>query len=204
MLVVGVILAAIAAALYVYDRQAEPKPPPDALTSRSAPSSAEPSPQAIANYTVPSLHPKYIAIPSIDVGNSRVRELGLTSGGAIATPDNIYDAGWYDRSSLPGQKGAEFIYGHVSSWTAHGIFYDLKKLKAGDNVVVTRGDNKKFTYRVVSTKIYPYKKVDMNQVLRPVSAGEPGLNIMTCTGRIIKGTSEFSERLVVFTKLVNS
>lgn len=131
-------------------------------------------------------------------------KLGLTSGGAIAVPDNIYDAGWYDKSSLPGQKGAMFIYGHVSSWTADGIFHDLKKLKAGDSVVITRGDNKKFTYRVISTKTYPYNKVDMNQVLSPIDGNETGLNLMTCTGQIIKGTSEFNERLVVFTSLASS
>ena len=31
---------------------------------------------------------------------------------------------------------------------------------------------------------------------------EVGLNLMTCTGEAIAGTSEFNERLVVFTSLV--
>ncbi|MEI9913455.1 MAG: class F sortase [Candidatus Saccharibacteria bacterium] len=60
-----------------------------------------------------------------------------------------------------GQAGAMFIYGHVSSWTADGIFFNLKKLVQGDKIVITRGDNKTYTYQVVSTKIYPYNNVDM-------------------------------------------
>jgi sortase A len=97
-----------------------------------------------------------------------------------------------------------FIYGHVSSWTNDGVFYNLKKLKAGDTITITRGDNTTYNYQVVSVKIYPYNNVDMEQVLAPIDASKPGLNLMTCTGQVIKGTSEFNERLVVFTSLVTT
>ena len=88
-----------------------------------------------------------------------------------------------------------FIYGHVSSWTADGVFYNLHKLKAGDNIVITRGDNTSYTYTVIKSRIYPYNNVPMNTVLAPVNSDMPGLNLMTCTGSVIKGTSEFNERL---------
>jgi sortase A len=130
-------------------------------------------------------------------------KLGLTSGGAIAVPDNIYDTGWYDGSSKPGQSGAVFIYGHLSSWTADGVFYNLKKLKPRDDVIITRGDNTTYTYRVITSKVYPYNNIDMDQVLAPINPNKPSLNLMTCTGEVIKGTSEFNERLVVFTSLVS-
>jgi len=204
LIIVGILAALSAVLLLVRQRNTEPSPPPGALTSQSAPSSVKPGSQAIDSYSVPTTHPKYIAIPKIGIGNTPVLKLGLLGSGAIATPNNIYEAGWYDASSLPGQAGAMFIYGHVSSWTADGVFYNLKKLEAGDKIVITRGDNKKFTYQVNSTRIYPYDKVDMSQVLAPTNPGKSGLNLMTCTGQIIKNTSEFSERLVVFTSLINS
>jgi sortase A len=199
----GIALAIICIALLIHQNNNEPKPPPGALTSKSAPSSVKPSTQAVASYSVPPNNPKYIAIPAIGIPNTPILKLGLTSSGAIAVPDNVYDTGWYDGSSLPGQSGAMFIYGHVSSWTADGIFYNLKKLKTGDSITITRGDNKTYTYQVVATKVYPYTNVDMSQVLAPVNSNKPGLNLMTCTGTVIKGTSEFNERLVVFTSLVN-
>jgi LPXTG-site transpeptidase (sortase) family protein len=152
---------------------------------------------------VPPNNPKYIAIPAINISNTPILRLGLLKSGAIGTPDNIYDTGWYDGSSLPGQSGAMFIYGHVSSWTADGIFYNLKKLTPGDKITITTGNNTTYTYQVMGTKVYPYNNVDMNQVLSPIDASKPGLNLMTCTGQIIQGTSEFNERLVVFTSLVN-
>jgi LPXTG-site transpeptidase (sortase) family protein len=169
-----------------------------------APSSVKPTAQAVASYNVAPTLPKYISIPAIGINNSRIIRLGILSNGQIATPDNIFDTGWYDGSAKPGQTGAMFIYGHVSSWTANGVFYKLKKLKPGDDITITRGDNQTFTYQVVSSKVYPYMSVDMPAVLSPIDPSSPGLNLMTCTGQVIKGTSEFNERLVVFTSLVES
>ena len=204
LIVFGIILGIITVFLIINNNQNVPKAPPGALTSRSAPSSVKPRAQTVASYSVPPTHPKYKNIPAIAVANTRILQLGLLSNDSIAVPDNIYDTGWYDRSSKPGQTGAMFIYGHVSSWTADGVFYKLKELTAGDKIIITSGDNTTYTYQVVSTKIYPYNNVDMNQVLAPIESNTPGLNLMTCTGQIIRGTSEFSERLVVFTSLVRS
>jgi len=203
LITLGLIAGLIAGLLLVHNNQKTPKAPPGALTSKSAPSSVKPKPKTIVTYSVPPTDPKYIAIPAIGIANTPILKLGLIND-AIAVPDNIYETGWYDASSKPGQPGAMFIYGHVSSWTADGIFYNLKKLQPSDTITITTGANEIFTYRVVSTKIYQYNNVDMQQVLSPINTNLPGLNLMTCTGRVIKGTSEFNERLVVFTSLINS
>lgn len=168
------------------------------------PSSVKLGRQTIDSYQVPPDLPRYIAIPSIKVPKTRVIQLGVDKNNKIAVPNNIYDTGWYKDSAKPGQNGAMFIYGHVSNWTANGIFYNLKKLQPGDKIIITRGDNKVFTYRVDTTKTYPYDKVPMQTVLAPTDSSKPGLNLMTCTGQIIKGTSEFNERLVVFATLTNT
>jgi LPXTG-site transpeptidase (sortase) family protein len=180
-----------------------PHKPEVAGASEAAPSSVRPNQQAIDNYQVAADLPKYISIPAAQITKARIVQLGLTKNNVIAAPSNIYDTGWYNTSAKPGQPGAMFIYGHVSSWTANGVFYDLKKLRRGDKITITRGDNKQFTYQVASSKVYSYDKVDMAQVLAPANPDQPGLNLMTCTGQIIKGTSEFTERLVVFTNLIS-
>lgn len=196
----------VLASFFLYMHEARPPKVtnnPKSVAVDSAPSSTKLSRQNIISYNVPSLNPKYIAIPAINVSSTPIIKLGLLKSGAIATPDNIYEAGWYDGSSLPGQAGATFIYGHVSSWTANGVFYNLKKLVPGDKVIITKGNNTIDTYRVVTTKIYPYNAVDMNQILLPINKSLPGLNLMTCTGQVIVGTNEFNQRLVVFMELVS-
>jgi sortase A len=197
----------VVASLIIYKDQ--PKEPAAAKDVKSvnvaqAPSSIKPATKAVALYSVAPNLPKYISIPAIGIPNTEVIKLGLMSNGEIATPDNIFQTGWYDGSSQPGQPGAMFIYGHVSSWTSNGIFYNLKQLKAGDKIVITTGNNTVYTYQVVNSKVYGYTSVPMNTVLAPVSSDKPGLNLMTCTGSVIKGTSEFNERLVVYTSLVST
>lgn len=195
---VGLVLTACAVVVFVHDRVGVPQPPSGALHAPIAPSSVRPAQSAVDTYNVAPDLPKYISAPAIGITKARVVRLGVMKDGAIATPDNIFDTGWYNGSAKPGQPGAMFIYGHVSSWTADGVFYNLHRLRPGDLITITRGDDVVFSYRVVTSKVYPYTDVDMSQVLSPVEAGQPGLSLMTCTGSVIKGTSDFSERLVVF------
>lgn len=182
----------------------QPTPPPQSHSSNretSSPSATKPPKQAVDNYSVAADMPKYIDIPAINVTKTRTIQLGVMQNNQIAVPDNLYDTGWYQASAKPGEDGAMFVFGHVSSWQAKGIFYNLHTLQPGDKIFITRGDNRQFTYRVVAKKIYNHTKIDMKTVLAPIESGKPGLNLMTCAGHVIKGTNEFSERLVVFTTL---
>ena len=171
-----------------------------ALGTKNVPSSVKPNQTAVNNYQVAPTLPKYLMIPAINV-DAEVSDLSLNSQGQIEAPDNIYTVGWYNGSSLPGQAGAAFMDGHVSSWTADGVFYNLKSLKPGDVIEVVRGDNTVFTYNVVQVQTYDSANVNMNQALSSINPGTPGLNLMTCTGQVIAGTSEFNERLVVYSEL---
>jgi LPXTG-site transpeptidase (sortase) family protein len=179
----------------------KPNPQLKGVDLAHAPSAVKPKPKEVSAYKVAPDLPKYISIPAIHVDSARVIGLGLKDN-QIASPANIYDAGWYQNSAKPGQAGAMFIFGHVSSWQANGVFHDLKKLKPGDKIAVTKGDNTVFNYKVVSQKVYDADNVDMNEVLAPVNPAKPGLNLLTCAGKVIKGTSNFSERLVVFSEQI--
>ncbi|HEU4967085.1 MAG TPA: class F sortase, partial [Candidatus Saccharimonadales bacterium] len=95
---------------WVYDRAANQKAAQliaaaNNGTSHIAPSTTKPSQTAFEDYTVPALNPRYIYIPRLNI-TAIVRRLGTTPDNEIATPDNVYDAGWYQGSSRPGQPGA--------------------------------------------------------------------------------------------------
>lgn len=165
--------------------------------SHAVPATTPATPSAFASYTVAADLPRYIYIPKLSV-QAIIKPLGLTAAGQLATPNNVYDTGWYTKSSQPGQPGAAVIDGHVSSWTTNGVFYGLKTLQAGDAIQVERGDGTKLNYLVVKKQVYGYQQVDMSAVLSPVEADKPGLNLITCTGDVIKGTNDFTERVVIF------
>jgi LPXTG-site transpeptidase (sortase) family protein len=161
------------------------------------PSTIKPHPSAFDSYTVPADQPRYIFIPKIDV-RAMVKPTWLTTAGAVGSPTNIYDTAWYVHSAKPGQPGATLIDGHVGFWTKHGVFFNLKDLQVGDKIQVVRGDGKTLHYTVVKTKVYPYDQVDMRVVLSPVSAGKSGLNLITCTGDVVKGSNTYNQRIVIF------
>jgi hypothetical protein len=90
------------------------------------------------------------------------------------------------------------IDGHVSSWNAYGVFYNLHLLQPGDLIKVQRGDGKIFNYSVAAVKIYSKNSVNMKSVLSSIDALKPGLNLISCYGDVIKGTNEFNKRIVVY------
>jgi len=165
------------------------------------PSVVKPSATSIASYKVAPNLPRYIDITKLSV-HARVLSMGVQNSGALATPNNVFDAGWYNASAQPGQSGAVLIDGHISSWSTHGVFYGLNKLIAGDAITITRGDGRTFTYKVVKIQLSAAASVDMGSLLVSQDTSKPGLNLITCSGDVIPGTNEFDKRLVVYAVMV--
>ncbi len=165
--------------------------------SSNAPATTPISDTSFKDYSVAPNQPRYIFIPKLKI-KAIVLSLGTTSTNQLQAPPNIYETGWYSSSSLPGKAGAMLIDGHVSSWTAKGVFYGLSSLVAGDTIQVERGDGTMFSYQVVRSQVYSSTNVDMAAALSPINPKQPGLNLITCGGQVIKGTNEFNQRVVVF------
>lgn len=164
------------------------------------PATDKPTTDSLSKYTVAPDKPRFITIPSQDQ-KARILPMGTEPNGQLTSPNNIYDIGWYTGSSLPGQPGAMLVDGHKSSWKANGTFFGLKKLEPGDKVSVERGDGTLFTYRVVKSQIFDHDKVDMVSALKSVDPTRPGLNLITCEGGVIPGTSKFDKRIIVYAVL---
>ncbi len=165
------------------------------------PSTAKPTTTAVTQYTVPADNPRFIKIPKLGV-NARVRQTTIGKNNELGTPSNVYDTAWYAASAKPGQPGATLIDGHVSSWTTNGVFYGIKTLVAGDTIQIEKGDHSVVTYRVVSSQTYDADHVDMRAAVSPITVGKSGLNLITCTGSVKPGTSEFDKRVIVFAEQV--
>jgi sortase (surface protein transpeptidase) len=170
---------------------------PDSTTA--APSTDKPKDDAFKNYQAAPDAPRYLFIPKISV-RAMIKTLGLTAAKQIESPRNVFDAGWYSNSAKPGQPGAMLVAGHISSWDTRGIFYELGKLTSGDELTIERGDGQTLAYKVIGSQTYNADQVDMAAALTPVTPDKPGLNLISCTGKVIKGTNDFDKRIVVFTE----
>jgi LPXTG-site transpeptidase (sortase) family protein len=167
-------------------------------TSNDRDNLTEDKPSGTKGYKVAPDLPRTIQIPSIGV-DARVLQLGVKANNELATPTNIHDAGWYTGSSKPTDKaGAILIDGHVSGPTKRGVFYDLKKLKAGDELTLERGDGVKLTFAVTRTKTVKVEEVDMGEMMRSDVPAKLALNLITCGGSFDVKSNEFASRVLVF------
>lgn len=162
---------------------------------------AEVSPNAIRSHTVAPDAPRYIIIDKLGV-KARIKAVDTKASGELEAPKNIFDVGWYRSGGKPGSSGAMLLDGHVSSPRKAGVFKNIPKLIAGDTIKVERGDGQIFIYKVIRGKSFPADNVDMKSAVTSVTPGKPGLNLITCHGKVVKGTSEFSERYIVYTEQV--
>ena len=182
-------------------KQATTQPATAEGSTSTVPSTTKPTATAISQYVVAADLARYLKIPKLGV-DARVLQVGVTSSGALGTPNNVYDTAWYTGSAKPGQPGATLIDGHVSSWTTNGVFYGLKTLVPGDTIQIVRGNGTVLNYQVVKTQVYPSNNVDMQAAITPITPGKSGLNLITCTGQVKPGTSEFNQRVIVFASQV--
>jgi len=172
-------------------------------------------------YTVAPAYPRYLTIDAAGIKKARVMALGLLkpdSSGAqqIDAPKNIYDVGWWNcqinpvaskkcaQPILPGggdTSSAAVIDGH-SCTGQNCVFNNLPKLKAGDKIVVERGDGTTVNYTVREVDIVPLNQIDMNRLMKPLAAGREGLNLITCAGswtaKDAQGVPTMDKRVMVF------
>lgn len=198
----GIIILVVGAALawsQLQANQASDNSPLQPVTNggtEAPPSTEKPKPSEFDSYTVAQDLPRYLFISKLSI-KAMVKHVGLAKDNRIDAPKNAFDVGWYTGSAKPGQAGAMLIDGHVAGDGGPGIFHNLHKLRADDVITLERGDGTKLTYHVVTTKEYGVNNVDMQSVLSPVT-NKPGLNLITCTGNVMKGTNNYDKRLVVF------
>lgn len=162
------------------------------------PEETKPSDDDLRSYNVAPDMPRIISIPKLNV-QARVRQTVVKSDGSLDAPKNIHDAGWYSQSAKPGsQGGASLFDGHVSGPTQKGVFYKLETLKAGDIIIIERGDGSKVEYSVVKSEVVKATDTNMSKMMLPITAGKHGLNLITCTGKFDSKTKTYEDRALVY------
>jgi hypothetical protein len=90
--------------------------------------------------------------------------------------------------------------GHVDSHTTEGIFFNLRELVPGDQIIVTQADGKTVTFEV--TYVAQYPKTGFPDALVYGDHGFPGLNLITCGGVFDSATGHYESNVVIFSKEV--
>ena len=150
----------------------------------------------------PTAPPIRLQIPAIGVSTKIVDE-GLAAGGALQVPPlteaGVHEAGWYDLGPTPGQVGSAIIVGHVDSYQAAGVFYDLGLLAPGNAVEVTLANGERVHFTV--TSVHEYSKAHFPA--REVYGAEPypALRLITCGGAFDAATGHYLSNIVAYARM---
>lgn len=182
---VFIIVTAIRENEYYSSKEGSDRAPSGYATQTEVLDETEPTPTAIAEYTVAAQYPRYLSIEKLGIHNAKIIQVGLKSNNEVGTPNNIFDAGWYNGSDLPGTGGTAIIDGHNGGLTKSGIFKTLPSLAIGDLITIERGNGTFLTYSVAENVAVPLSEANDYMLKARVSPvqGKESITLITCSGK---------------------
>ena len=83
-----------------------------------------------------------------------------------------------------------------------GVFVDLRKVKAGATIAVTRADGTIADFEVTEVTAFPKSEFPTDLVYGTLDYA--GLRLITCGGAFDEGADSYDDNIVAFAKLVGS
>jgi sortase A len=149
----------------------------------------------------PALPPLQVTIPKLKLAVP-LTPVGLTATGEMDVPQNSNYAGWYQLGTLPGEIGSAVLDGHNRVLgRSKGVFGDIYKLAAGDDIYVQDGSAVEQHFVVTRSVKYSATNAPLTEIFG--AADKAHLNLITCAGRWDASNKRYSQRLVVYTDLVS-
>jgi hypothetical protein len=142
--------------------------------------------------------PVRVVIPRIRVDSTLVG-LGREPDGSVETPARWEQAGWYEHGPRPGEPGSAVVLGHVDSTRGPAVFYRLRELRRGDQVLVRRADGSSLRFVVERTGRYDKRRFPTDEVYYPTLTS--ALRLVTCGGEFDARTGHYRSNVIVFARL---
>ena len=176
--------------------------PSPARTAGTASAAApEPGPPVVLRASAPRVvaEPVRVRVPGIGV-DSRLERLGIDPTGALETPADYAAAGWFDGGPAPGDVGPAVLAGHVDSTDGPAVFWRLRELAPGDEVLVDRADGTTARFTVTRVERHPKDAFPTEAVYGPTPDAQ--LRLVTCGGEFDRSVRSYRDNVVVFADLV--
>lgn len=160
------------------------------LSSATGEPVAGPQPLPVSTVSATSL-----SIPAIGVRASLDR-LVRQRNGELQRPPAWLKPGWYAGGPVPGDQGPAVIAGHVDSPNGPAVFWRLRELAPGDEIVVARSDGTSATFSVTRTQQFSQAAFPTDLVYGPTPSRE--LRLITCGGTYDHQARRYRDNVVVF------
>jgi sortase A len=159
---------------------------------RPGPVGAEPQP-----FRKRGVIPIAIKIARADV-DAQVEQQEIVNG-VMQNPSGPFVVSWYRETGRLGEDDNIVMAGHLDYWdVGAAVFYNVWKLKKGDEIDVTGEDNEVYTYKVDWVKNYKLAELDAKGIQEIVgNTKTEKLTLITCGGPFDYNKGEYLERIVI-------
>lgn len=121
---------------------------------------------------------------------------GVEDNGAMALPDNHYQAAWYRYGPAPGaDEGSSVLAAHVDSRTEQLPIARLKDVTAGTVLTVTREDGSVLRYATEGVENIAKRSLDGHRLFD--RTGAPRLKLVTCGGEWLEAQDDYEDNVVL-------
>ncbi|MEV4600084.1 class F sortase [Amycolatopsis sp. NPDC049253] len=176
----------------------------------AAPSASSPPPPVGHSVTLPApetavvlpkSRPVSLDIPKIDAHSTLV-PLGLNADNTVQVPpvSTPLQAGWYEYSPTPGERGPAVVLGHVDGNKHEGIFFHLKEMAPGDEVSIKREDGTTARFEVTKVDQVPKDVFPSDAVYGDTPDAQ--LRLITCGGAFDRAAHNYEDNVIVYARLV--
>ncbi|MFD7429890.1 class F sortase [Streptomyces sp. NPDC059818] len=182
----------------------KPPAPPSVAAPAPAPAASSAAPETAApGPSLPRSVPKRLRIPAIAV-DAPFTPLSIGNSGRLdAPPPNDKNlAGWFKDGVTPGERGAAIVAGHVDTTTGPAIFLQLRFLRPGSTVDITRTDGTVATFKVDTVETFSKAKFPDKRVYADTPDAQ--LRLITCGGNYDRTVKDYEDNVVVFAHLDSS
>jgi hypothetical protein len=138
--------------------------------------------------------PTSIAIPAIGV-HAPIVAVGLQADGAMQVPDPS-QVGWYRLGPRPGAPGPAVLIGHVDTHTDPAVFFRLRQLRPGDEILIGQADGTTSRFLVGRLEQHPKTALPTSRIW--TTATRPLLRLVTCSGSVNHTTHHYLDNLIVY------
>ncbi|WP_414169778.1 class F sortase [Streptoverticillium reticulum] len=151
-----------------------------------------------AHGPLPGAGPQQLAIDAIGL-TAPIEGHGLDPRGGVETPpfDRPNSVSWYQGGPQPGSEGAAILVGHVDTDKAPAVFYEIRFLKPGSAITVTRNDGTTARFTVEDVALVDKDHFDDDKVYGPHDPGRAELRLITCGGAYDRAHHEYAANVVV-------
>ncbi|WP_251135775.1 class F sortase [Exiguobacterium sp. s133] len=168
--------------------------PPSKPVEQATPAIEQAIPESVQeSRETASFIPATLSIDAIDV-QAKVEIVGKDKQGRMDVPKKTDQVGWYRYGAEANQTGNVILAGHLDDTEGPAVFYDLAKMKQGQQIELRSKAGQTISYVVTNVTSYPVDEAPVGSIFGTTVAKR--LTLISCIGTFTKSKG-YDERLVV-------